>query len=209
MINSEIEVLRDLLNQHNAMLDRLIDAHEGNPSPNWIISYIKNRRPVEPSNLPSVCEYCGSKLNKDGEHTDEWIYHWIYGGKHKNSRLYSTWSTMRSRCNNKNFPKFDRYGGRGISVCSEWDKFAAFREWSVRNGYGPGMSIDRIDNDGNYEPGNCRWIPLPEQTMKLSPDEVRAIRDSNEDPKKLAEQYGVHWVYIYQLRRRGARADVK
>ena len=73
-----------------------------------------------------------------------------------NSRLYRIWRGIKSRCSDK---ASENYGGRGITVCEEWNKsFEAFCEWSMANGYSENLSIDRINNDGNYEPSNCRWV---------------------------------------------------
>lgn len=81
-----------------------------------------------------------------------------------NSPLYRVWSSMKKRCGYERTPSYARYGGRGITVCIEWrDSYPAFRRWAIESGYKTGLSIDRIDNDGNYEPSNCRWATLIQQ----------------------------------------------
>lgn len=77
--------------------------------------------------------------------------------------LRSKWGSMITRCTNPNNPNYKNYGGRGITVCEEWRKFANFFEWSLKNGYKPGLSIDRIDSNKDYCPDNCRYITLEEQ----------------------------------------------
>ncbi len=73
--------------------------------------------------------------------------------------LYHVWNSMLNRCYNTHIKNYKNYGGRGIAVCDEWkNDFQAFYDWAVCNGYDEGLQIDRIDNDGNYEPSNCRFV---------------------------------------------------
>ena len=75
------------------------------------------------------------------------------------SRIYSIWCNMKSRVLNKNNQRFLDYGDRGIIICSDWiNDFMSFYNWAINNGYKEGLTIDRENNDGNYEPSNCRWV---------------------------------------------------
>ena len=79
------------------------------------------------------------------------------------SVLYNKWGSMKTRCYYPQSKDYKNYGGRGIKICDEWLNYDNFRNWSISTGYQEGLTIDRIDNDRNYEPSNCKWITMKEQ----------------------------------------------
>lgn len=93
-------------------------------------------------------------------------------------RPHRIWLAMKSRCLNPNTPNYPIYGGRGITICTEWvESFAVFWEWAAQNGYADTLEIDRIDNDGNYEPSNCRWASRLIQANNKSSNRIVAHPD--------------------------------
>ncbi len=95
----------------------------------------------------------------------------------KKTRLYNIWRGMKIRCTNEKFRFYRCYGGRGITICDEWmNSFESFRDWALANGYSDELSIDRINNDGNYEPNNCRWVTQSEQNSNRRPYKQRRAK---------------------------------
>ena len=79
------------------------------------------------------------------------------------TKLHGVWNSMKQRCVNPNHIGYENYGGRGITVCREWEEFLPFYIWSINNGYQDGLTLDRIDNSLGYCPENCRFVDRIEQ----------------------------------------------
>lgn len=111
------------------------------------------------------------------------------------TRLYNIYRSMKSRCyikkNNKNYHS---YGGRGIKICDEWlNDFESFYNWSYANGYNDDLTIDRIDNNGNYEPNNCRWITEAEQHNNTSRNINITYNGETKTLKQWSESVGINY----------------
>ena len=105
---------------------------------------------------------------------------------------------MKSRCNNPNRPKYPRYGGRGIKVCDEWNNdFMSFYTWAIDNGYSDDLQIDRIDNDGNYCPDNCRWVTLQENTLNRRTSVFLTVKGVTQNASIWAEKLNISPFTIY------------
>lgn len=115
-------------------------------------------------------------------------------------QLYNLWTTMKSRCENPNRHKYGSYGGRGIIVCSEWHDAGKFAEWAFTNGYKEGLQIDRIDNDGNYEPANCRWVTPKINSRNRRNTKYLTIRSETKSVAEWCEtvkvsEFTIYWWY--------------
>lgn len=114
-------------------------------------------------------------------------------------RIYTAWQNMKARCLRPNSTKFKRYGGRGITICDDWIDIEGFYKWAKSSGWSEDKTLDRIDIDGNYEPLNCQWISMSDnsrkkRTTKISFDDAQLIRARAKDGESeyaLAEEYGV------------------
>lgn len=122
-------------------------------------------------------------------------------------RLYGVWKNMLSRCENQFDRSFDRYGKRGIRVCDEWHNFYAFYSWAISSGYEEGLTIDRRDNDGNYEPGNCHWATIKEQNNNSTNCRFIEYKGEKMTIAKLSEISGIPYSALYQRIRSGWDID--
>lgn len=115
----------------------------------------------------------------------------------KNKRLYNIWIDMKRRCYNKNRKAYKNYGGRGIIICDEWkNNFMSFYNWAIENGYDDKLTIDRIDNNGNYEPNNCRWATLKQQANNTSHNHVVEYKGKKYTLSELAKEYDLNYVLV-------------
>lgn len=111
--------------------------------------------------------------------------------------LYAVHGQMVGRCTNPDHHAYENYGGRGISVCEEWAvNPKAYIDWAMSSGWEPGLTIDRIDNNGNYEPGNCRLATKADQNrnkrnISMNFEKAREIREDSRKSSVIAEDYGV------------------
>lgn len=120
-------------------------------------------------------------------------------------QLFRVWNSMKGRCGNKNNKSYKDYGGRGIQVCQEWYyDFMSFYDWSINNGYKKGSSIDRIDVNGNYEPSNCRWIPMSLQAGNKRNTIRINYRDKEYTLPELSKITGLKRYILYHKYKRGS-----
>ena len=124
-------------------------------------------------------EYMRNKMTRHGE---------------SKTKLHSVWISMNSRCTLNTTTYYKNYGGRGIKVCEEWkNSYETFRDWSNKNGYGEHLSIDRINNDGNYEPTNCRWTDRTTQQNNNRYNHLVTINNTTHTMSQWARLYKIKY----------------
>lgn len=146
---------------------------------------------------------CGCwKYSKIREHNTK------HGGVH--DRLYGIWKNMKHRCNNPNDSHYSTYGGKGIQVCEEWNDYKCFKEWAYKHGYDESAefgecTLDRIDNDGNYEPSNCRFANRMTQANNTSKNHIVELNGHRMTIAEFARVMNINknhaWYYIDKFER--------
>jgi hypothetical protein len=125
----------------------------------------------------------------------------ITHGKSQNNTTYKSWSAMKSRCSDKKLNHYPSYGGRGIKVCKRWLKFENFlKDIGERP---KGKTLDRIDNNGNYEPSNCRWATLKEQNNNRRNNNFINYKGKRYTVKQLSEKFNIKWTTLKERLKRG------
>lgn len=122
-----------------------------------------------------------------------------HGLTKKNKRLYWVWAAIIQRCENKNSKDYKDYGGRGIRVCKEWrEDFSSFHSWAMESGYKQGLSIDRINNNKGYYPGNCRWVGIKEQMNNQSKSLSITWKGETKSVLEWSEETGINYRTLKQ-----------
>ena len=121
----------------------------------------------------------------------------------KGKRLYKIWKSMRERCTTPSQNRYKNYGGRGITICEEWDDYLVFKEWALSHGYRDDLTIDRIDYNGNYEPSNCRWADVITQANNRSSNHYITINGDKKSVSDWSRISGIHASTIIARLRRG------
>lgn len=116
--------------------------------------------------------------------------HFIHGFSNK-EKLYGVWKSMRQRCRDPKHNRSKYYLEKGIRICEEWNSYSAFRDWAIRSGYNEGLSIDRINPDGNYEPNNCRWATPKTQSNNQTRNKRFTIGGETKTMAEWAEVAGI------------------
>lgn len=145
----------------------------------------------------SIAKYCSMGCAATGRRKKISIKqncHHNYSPRKGVHPIYNTWKGMRHRCRSTTNRFYRNYGGRGIDVCDEWyDSFFSFCEWAQLNGWEKGLSLDRINNDGNYEPMNCRWTTHKVQLSNTRHNRLVTHNGKTQTVKQWANELGMFY----------------
>lgn len=119
--------------------------------------------------------------------------------RQKDKHLYAIWNGIKQRCQNSNHKSYSNYGGRGIRICNEWaSKYETFYYWAINTGYKKGLEIDRIDNNGNYEPNNCRWVDRKTQANNKRNVVLYTIKGITKSLPQWCKEYNQDYYLVRQ-----------
>lgn len=122
----------------------------------------------------------------------------------RHTRLYDIWRGMKQRCYNPKTNRYKNYGGRGICVCDEWkNDFQSFYNWAISSGYSDDLTIDRINTDGNYEPGNCRWATVKQQANNRTSNNIVEFNGESHTLTQWSEITGIKMATIWARLQKG------
>lgn len=123
-------------------------------------------------------------------------------GKSK-TRIYRIYGAMKSRCQNPHNKYYSYYGGRGISICQEWDKFENFNEWAMANGYSDELTLDRVDFNKDYSPDNCRWVTRKQQMDNTRKTRLYEMNGEIHCLKDWGRIYNIPWATLWYRMNKG------
>ena len=124
------------------------------------------------------------------------------------TRIYRIWKQMRHRCYKTYDSGYAKYGSRGITVCDEWkNDFLAFYEWAMANGYSENLSIDRIDNNGNYCSENCRWVDLDIQANNKRNNHFLTYKGKTQTIAEWSREIGLDYGTLWKRVKDGWSAE--
>ena len=130
-----------------------------------------------------------------------------YKHGHSRTKLYKVWTSIKQRCLNKKAQAYEHYGARRITIAKEWLDFEIFRKWALNNGYKRGLSIDRIDVNGNYEPFNCRWATIKEQSNNRRTNHIVEWNGKSKTLKEWSETLNINYNTLRKRFRIGWSVD--
>jgi ribosomal protein L37AE/L43A len=153
--------------------------------------------------VPTVCPSCGQTRMAQKTKKVHLCYSCAAKAKPLRSHgmsytaLYRAWSRMLSRVAGHDPKARHRYLDRGITVCQEWREFEPFAEWALANGYAEGLELDRENNDGNYEPGNCRWITHRRNSQNRGNARMMTAFGRTQSLAEWADETGIKYATLY------------
>ncbi len=128
----------------------------------------------------------------------------VHSGWANKDKLYNVWHGIKKRCQCETDPHYKNYGARGIGLCAEWEEYNEFRSWAYEHGYREGLSLDRIDVDGHYEPANCRWTDNYTQQNNKRNNIRYTYNNETHTLKEWSRMLGINYQTLYsRLTRHG------